>query len=153
LAYGDTLRDLSDDQRIAVMKLAGVLIVVVIVAIALASIVPPAQAARPGFVFPGGCCYYEGTLVRTVVPPSAFPNEGRDNFYGISGGVAAQKGVVAVAPGDVGYHGGHWKFFAVTWNVAPYLLTSEAAILYAHMAGDVTVTRVPANDFLCPIQK
>jgi len=37
--------------------------------------------------------------------------------------------------------------------VAPYLLTSEAAVLAAYMAGDVTVTRVPANDFLCPIQK
>ena len=47
--------------------------------------------------------------------------------------------------------GGHWKFFAVTWNVAPYF-TSEAAILAAQSAGDVTVTRVPAMDFLCPIQ-
>lgn len=138
------------------MKLAGVLIAVMVVAMALPALVPPAQAARPGFVFPGGCCFYEGTVVRTVVPPSAFPNEGRDNFYGFPGPAAmGQKGVVAVAPGDVGYHGGHWKFHAVTFDmgVTPYLLTSEAAVLAAELAGDVTVTRVPANDFLCPIQK
>ncbi|MCI0561384.1 MAG: hypothetical protein MN733_23095, partial [Nitrososphaera sp.] len=40
----------------------------------------PAFAARAA-VFPGGCCFYEDTMVRTVVPPSAFPHEGRDNFY------------------------------------------------------------------------
>jgi hypothetical protein len=36
--------------------------------------------------------------------------------------------------------------------VTPYLLTSEAAVLAAAAAGDVTVTRVPGNDFKCPIQ-
>ena len=41
----------------------------------------------------------------------------------------------------------------MTWNDTPYLLTSEGAILAAEAAGDVTITRVPANDFLCPIQK
>jgi len=40
----------------------------------------------------------------------------------------------------------------VTWNVVPYLLTSEAAVLDAETAGDVTVTRVPEMDFRCPIQ-
>jgi len=33
-----------------------------------------------------------------------------------------------------------------------YLLTLEAAVLAAQSASDVTVTRVPAMDFLCPIQ-
>ena len=114
----------------------------------------PARASRPGFVFPGGCCYYRGTVVRTVVPPAAFPQEGRDGFYAITNGVAGQKGVVAVAPGDPGYHGGHWAFHAVSFNpeVEPYLLTSEAAVLAAARAGDVSVTRVPEMDFLCPIQ-
>lgn len=55
-----------------------------------------AKADRPGFVFPAGCCYLDGAIVRTVVPPAATPNDGRDNFYAIAGGVAAQKGVVAV---------------------------------------------------------
>ena len=119
----------------------------------LAATVTPALASPPPFVFPAGCCYYENTIVRTVLPPAATPNEGRDNFYAVMGGAAGQKAVVAVAPGDVGYHGGDWAFHSVTWNVAPYLLTSEAAVLTAAAAGDVTITRVPANDFLCPIQR
>ncbi len=121
--------------------------------IALVSLTP-VHAGTPGFVFPGGCCYYNGDLVRTVVPPAAFPNTGLDNFYGITNGVAMQKGVVAVAPGAADYHGGHWKFFAVTFNggVTPYLLTSATAVLVAQAAGDASVTRIPANDFLCPIQ-
>jgi hypothetical protein len=110
-------------------------------------------SARPAFVFPGGCCFYEGRMVRTVVPPASTPKEGRDNFYAFpSGAAAGQKGVVAVIPGDRDYHGGHWAFHAVTFNVTPYLLTSEAAVLAAAAAGDVSVARVPANDFKCPIQ-
>ena len=115
----------------------------------------PAFASR-AVVFPGGCCYYDDTIVRTGVPPAKFPNEGKDNFYGFPDGAATgQKGVVAVAPGDTDYHGGHWKFFAMTFNegVSPYLLTSEQAILDAEEASDVSVTRIPANDFLCPIQR
>jgi hypothetical protein len=104
-------------------------------------------------VFPGGCCFYEGREVRTVVPPAASPQQGRDNFYGFPQSAAVgQKGVVAVAPGDTDYHGGQWAFHAVTWNVSPYLLTSEAAVLAARDAGDLTVTRVAQNDFKCPIQ-
>ncbi|MGH7553648.1 MAG: DUF7482 domain-containing protein [Longimicrobiales bacterium] len=107
----------------------------------------------PPFVFPAGCCYYEGRIVRTVVPPARSPKPGLDNFYAFPSSAAmGQKGVVAVAPGDTDYHGGHWKFHAVTWNVTPYLLTSEAAVLAAAAAGDVTVTRVPSMDFKCPIQ-
>ncbi len=123
------------------------------VVVAVLSVSAVATAARPPFVFPAGCCYYDDRIVRTVVTPSAFPEEGTDPFYAIMGGVAHQKAVVGLAPGDKGYNGGHWAFNAVTWNVAPYLLTSEAAVLAAAAAGDVTVTRVPANDFLCPIQK
>lgn len=106
------------------------------------------STSPPPFVFPGGCCYYHDTIVRTVVPPASNPREGRDNFYGVAG----QMGVVGVVPGDTGYHGGHWKFHSVTFNVTPYLLTSEAAVLAAAAAGDVTVTRVPEMDFKCPIQ-
>lgn len=110
-------------------------------------------SARPAFVFPGGCCFYEGQMVRTVVPPASTPQEGRDNFYAFPNGAAAgQKGVVAVVPGDRDYHGGHWAFHAVTFNVTPYLLTSEEAVLAAAAAGDVSIARVAANDFRCPIQ-
>jgi hypothetical protein len=68
------------------------------------------------------------------------------------GGVAEQKGVVAVGPGSAGYHGGDWRFHAVTRNVAPHPLTSEAAVLAAAAAGDVTITTIADNDFKCPIQ-
>lgn len=129
------------------------LVTALAVVVAILSVSAVAAAARPGFVFPAGCCYYDGSIVRTVVTPSAFPNEGTDPFYAVMGGVPDQKAVVGLAPGDKGYNGGHWAFNSVTWNVAPYLLTSEAAVLAAATAGHVTVTRVPANDFLCPIQK
>jgi len=57
-------------------------------------------------VFPDGCCYLDGRVVRTVVPTAAAPDAGRDDFYAVIGGVAGQKGVVAVGPGSAGYHGG-----------------------------------------------
>ena len=123
-------------------------LIIILSLLVLAVAVVPAVAAPPGFVFPDGCCYYEGEMVRTVVPPASNPKGGRDNFYG----VPDQKGVVAVAPGDLDYHGGHWKFHSVSWNVTPYLLTSENDVLAAETAGDVTITPVPAKDFKCPIQ-
>ncbi len=125
------------------IKLASFVALALVIGVA---VLPGVSA--PAVVFPNGCCFHNGGEVRTVIPPAAFPNEGRDNFYGVPG----QKGVVAVAPGDIGYHGGQWKFFAVTWIDAPYLLMSEAEVLDAEDAGAVTITRVPAMDFLCPIQ-
>ncbi|MHC4487305.1 MAG: DUF7482 domain-containing protein [Planctomycetota bacterium] len=105
-------------------------------------------AGRPGF----GELYYDGEIVRTVVPPAAMPFQGRDNLYPIMNGVQGQLPVAAVAPGDRDYHGGQWAVHLVTWNVEPYLLTSEEAVLAAAEAGDVTIERVPGNDFKCPIQ-
>ena len=70
----------------------------------------------------------------------------------MASGAAGQKGVVGVAPGDQDYHGGHWAFHAVTFTGTPYLLTSEEAVLAAAAAGDVSITRLAANDFRCPIQ-
>ncbi len=96
---------------------------IVVVAMAMGMILStlgaPALAQRPGFVFPGGCCFYDGGEVRTVVPPAANPNEGLDDFYAVMGGVKDQKAVVAVAPGDTDYHGGKWAFHAVAWYVPP----------------------------------
>ena len=67
-------------------------------------------------------------------------------------------GVAAVGPGGPGYHGGHRAVYVVSWNVAHYPLTSydpltsHAAIMAAHAAGDIEVTRNAAADFLCPIR-
>src|ERR671919_2322513 len=107
--------NLLTQERRNIMKYLRSLILALAI---LAMSVTPALADRPPFVFPSGCCYYNGTVVRTVVPPAATPNDGRDNFYAVMGGVADQKGVVAVAPGDTNYHGGDWAFYSVTWNVS-----------------------------------
>src|SRR5436309_14395785 len=59
-----------------------------------------ASEGTPPFVFPAGCCYYNGQMVRTVVPPAATPQEGTDNFYGFPGEAAlGLLWVVAVSPG------------------------------------------------------
>jgi hypothetical protein len=102
---------------------------------------------------PFGQLYYDGEVVRTIVPPATMSKPGRDNFYVVlEGGADGQLGIAAVAPGDTNYHGGKWAFHSVIWNVDPYLLTSEADVLAAETVGDVTITRVPAMDFKCPIQ-
>ena len=118
--------------------------------IALVLPVSSAFAATPGF----GNLYYNGTIVRTVVPPAAFPNEGLDNFYKVTNGATGQLGIASVAPGADGYHGGHWKVFTVAFNegVTPFLLKSQAEVLAAQTTGSVTVIRDGAADFLCPVQ-
>ena len=110
----------------------------------------PAFASQAAF----GMLFYDGGTVRTIVPPSASPQEGRDNLYVVSNGAEGQLGIAGVAPGDTGYHGGHWAVHVVTWNegVDAYLLKSEAAVEAAAAAGDVTVVRTPGMDFKCPIQ-
>lgn len=106
--------------------------------------IAPVRAAQPGF----GELYYEGEIVGTVIPPASSPRRGRDNLYV----VPDQLAVIAVAPGDRDYHGGHWAFHSVAWNTDPYLLTSQSDVLAAAMAGDITVTRVPSMDFRCPVR-
>lgn len=107
-----------------------------------------ASAQRPGF----GNLFYDGTIVRTIIPPAAITKPGVDDLYVVVNGVAGQLAIAAVAPGDTNYHGGKWAFHTVMWEVTPYLLTSEEDVLNAEAAGDVTVVRVPENDFKCPIQ-
>jgi hypothetical protein len=101
---------------------------------------------------PHVCCYEDGRILRTVVPPSAFPNQGRDPIYAFASGVEGQLPVAAAGPGDGDYHGGAWAVHSVTWNVAPYLITSDERLLAAAAEGDVTITRIPENDFRCPVQ-
>jgi hypothetical protein len=98
--------------------------------------------------------FHDGATIRTVVPPSAFPKEGRDPFYSVTNGVDGQLGIAGVAPGDGPYHGGAWAMNTVTFNagVTPYVLTSDDAVFAAEAAGDVMVTRTPDADFRCPVQ-
>src|SRR6266849_3769985 len=132
------------------MKKFSLVPVFIVAAFAFALPVSAVFAATPGF----GNLYYNGAVVRTVVPPAAFPNIGIDNFYKVTNGATGQLGIASVAPGADGYHGGHWKVFVVTFNpdTAPVLLTSQAAVLAAQSAGTVTVTRNASADFLCPVQ-
>jgi len=124
--------------------------VFIVAAFVLALPVGSVFAATPGF----GSLFYNGAIVRTIVPPAAFPNTGIDNFYKVTNGVTGQLGIASVAPGADGYHGGHWKVFIVTFNpeATPVLLTSQAAVLAAQSAGIVTLTRNASADFLCPVQ-
>ena len=132
------------------MKKLSIVSLFVVATFVLALPIGSVFAAMPGF----GNLYYNGNVVRTVVPPAAFPNTGIDNFYKVTNGAAGQLGIASVTPGADGYHGGHWKVFIVAFNqgATPVLLTSQAAVLAAQSAGTVTVTRNASADFLCPIQ-
>src|SRR3989441_1299747 len=132
------------------MKKSLLISVFVLVPFVLALPIGSVFSATPGF----GNLYYNGSVVRTVVPPAAFPNTGIDNFYKVTNGAAGQLGIASVAPGADGYHGGHWKVFTVTFNqgATPVLLKSQAAGFAAQSAGTVTVTRNASADFLCPVQ-
>lgn len=101
-----------------------------------------------------GTLFFNGGAIHTVVPPAAFPNAGTDPFFKVTNGATGQLGIAGVAPGSAEYHGGAWAVNLVSFKagVTPYLLTSAAAVQTAAAAGDVTVTRVPAADFRCPVQ-
>lgn len=119
-------------------------------ALAFALALAPATAfgAKPGF----GQLYYNGDIVRTIVPPSN-TDKGLDDIYMVTNGIEGQLGIASVSPGDPDYHGGHWIVNEVTFNdgVTPYALTSEEAVLQAQADGDVTIVW-NTDSFLCPIQ-
>jgi hypothetical protein len=101
-----------------------------------------------------GQLFHDGSVVGTVVTPSPIAaGAGTDPFYNVTNGAAGQLGIAGVAPGDGPYHGGSWQVYLVAFNtgVTPYLLTSDEAVFAARDAGDVTVTRVGAADFRCPV--
>jgi hypothetical protein len=114
----------------------------------------PAHATSTSAEVGFGHLFYNDNIVRTVVTPVSTPNQGTDNFYKVTNGATGQLGIAGVAPGADGYNGGHWKVFTVAFNqgVTPFLLKSQAEVLAAQTAGTVTVTRVGAADFLCPVQ-
>src|SRR2546426_2696763 len=113
-------------------------------AASLTSTASPALADSP---VDRGTIWLDGVQVRTLLPPSAFPNEGRDGFYRVPG----TGGVAAVGPGSGDYHGGAWKVFDVTWSVAPYPLTSAGGGPPAPAAREATITRGASAGVPCAI--
>jgi hypothetical protein len=98
-----------------------------------------------------GQLYHDGDVVRTVVTPTSTPGKGVDAIFAFSSGVDGQLSVTSVAPGSPGYHGGRWAVYVVSWDTTPHLLTSDEAVAAANAAGEVTITRMPAADFVCPV--
>lgn len=135
-------------QEVKIMKKTQILrrIGFTITSIAAAGVI--VAQAMPVF----GSLFYNGTVVRTIVPPAAMKKVGNDNLYVIMEGAEGQLPIAGVAPGDPDYNGGKWAFHAVTWNVTPYLLESESDVQDAETDGDVTISRDPSLDFKCPVQ-
>ena len=125
------------------------------IAIAAAAAVAALVVAIPAMATTGkGFLFHDGAVVGTVVTPAhVAAGSGTDPFYNVTNGADGQLGIAGVAPGDGPYHGGRWQVWLVTFNdgVTPYLLTSDEAVAAAQAAGDVTVTRAPDADFLCPV--
>jgi len=121
-------------------------------AVPLAVLATAPAAADSGNAAAGfGELYHDGVVVRTVITPTSTPGKGVDAIFAFSSGVDDQLSVTSVAPGIPGYHGGRWAVYVVSWNSTPYLLTSDEAVASATAAGDITVTRMPAADFVCPV--
>lgn len=120
--------------------------------LSLLALAAPALAdsanARVGF----GQLFYDGAVVRTVATPTSQPGAGVDAIYTFSGEKTNdQLSITSAAPGDRDYHGGRWAVHVVEWHVEPYTITSDADLFAAAAAGDVSITRMPAGDFVCPV--
>jgi hypothetical protein len=112
-------------------------------------------AAAGGLGPPHNGFYVDGAIYRTIGTPTDISGTGApassfDTLYAIEGQALA---VAAAKPGDSDYNGGRWMRFPVTWNVTPYLLTSEEDVLAAATAADVTVASIPDAEFVCPVIK
>jgi opacity protein-like surface antigen len=125
------------------------IVLLVVLAVAIAAQAETAAAAQPVKTE----IWYQNQLVRTLLPPAHTPKEGTDVFYMVPG----VGGVAALAPGDLGYHGGHWKVFVASGvsagDIATYGgLNSASEVMQAATAGAIVLTRRADLDFLCPIQ-
>jgi hypothetical protein len=110
-------------------------------------------AAAAGLGPPAGGFYVDDVAYVTIGTPTDLsgtdaPASSFDTLYAVEGQTLA---VASSAPGDSDYDGGRWMRFQVTWNVTPYLLTSEEDVLAAADAGDVTIASTPDAQFVCPV--
>ncbi|HEV8697960.1 MAG TPA: hypothetical protein VGQ89_09720 [Candidatus Limnocylindrales bacterium] len=97
--------------------------------------------------------YVDGTLYRTVGTPTDFTNTGApastyDRIYALGAGL---RNVAEAKPGDRDFNGGRWAVYPVTWNVTPVQYTSDAQLLAAAAAGDVTIASTPVRLFFCNV--
>ena len=124
-------------------KIVSLLVTTLLVSVVL-TISIPVFAEKPG----RGYLYYEDQVVRTFVPNGKpLKDPGTDPLYAFPNG--EQISITRYAPGDKEYRGGHWAVYFVTWNVAPYEITSYEDLMAA--GTDVTITRNAAADVLCPV--
>ncbi len=100
----------------------------------------------PGLIWADGDAY--GTILLGALPYNG-KDKSFDTLYVFPG---EEQTPVAEAAHGKGYNGGRWIPTPVTWNVAPYLLTSAGAVEDAAAEGHVTIG-APMTDmaFLCPL--
>jgi hypothetical protein len=98
-----------------------------------------------------GTIYAEGEAFRTFGNPARVdPGTGTDPIIAFSN--FDQGGVAKYAPGP-GSHGGRWMVWVATW-VDPgdaHLLTDFDDVMALVNAGEITLVRMPGEDFRCPI--
>ncbi|MGH3464331.1 MAG: hypothetical protein ACRDP9_22915 [Kribbellaceae bacterium] len=118
----------------------------------LAGAAAPFAAADSGTATAGfGLLYHGGDIVRTVVTPTSTPGKGVDPIFAFSSGVAGQLSVTTVAPGGPGYHGGRLGRLRRQLEHHPVPADLRRGIATANAAGEITLTRMPAADFVCPV--
>lgn len=107
-------------------------------------------AAPQGTPIAPDAIYADGELFGTI-GLNPLPFNDNPHAFDMLFMVPGQQAVAEAAPGP-GYNGGRWLPVPVTWNTAPYLLTSSDAVHDAAAAGDITLG-APQYDgtFLCPL--
>jgi hypothetical protein len=98
-----------------------------------------------------GTIYAEGEAYRTFANPARVdPGTGTDPIVAFTN--FAQGGVAQYAPGP-GSHGGRWAVWMATWvdPAEARILTDFDDVMALVASGDLTIVRVPAADFRCPI--
>ena len=108
-------------------------------------------AATPAAAREFGTIYVDGASYRTFASPARVdPGTGRDPIVSFTN--FDQGGVAQYAPGR-GSHGGRWAVWMATWidPTDAHLVTDFDTVLSLAASGEITLERVPAADFRCPI--